>query len=155
MKPLVEACRRKGPPIATVDNVAGLSPTARKTKTVMTARAEKQGTRMAPANRAWVRTRVRSVRVAMHASLGLRGGDAPDLERHTDGAGLFKGQRALNGLALSQRRLQVHQHEVVAARLERNSLTWLDLETAPRGWVPLHDATLHCRLMDFNAASIH
>src|SRR3954469_17988430 len=87
--------KRKGPPIATVDNLAGLSPTARKTKTVMAARAEKQRTRMAPANRVWMRKRVWLVRVAMNASLRHRRGDAPDLERHMDRAGHPAGRASL------------------------------------------------------------
>ena len=66
-------------------------------------------------------------------------------------AGLLDNQRALDAPALLERRLQVHEHDVVAARLELDSLARLDLETAGNP-AHRHHAVLGFHLVNLEAA---
>src|SRR5689334_18401675 len=64
-----------------------------------------------------------------------------------DLAGLLELERALDPLALLERRGEADEHQVIAAGLELDGLAWLDLD--PIRQLPhLGDATLHRHLVD-------
>ena len=83
---------------------------------------------------------------------GRGGADGGDRIVDIHGAGGVELQRRLHGLALLQRVLEVDQHDVKAARLERHGLTRLDLEAA---FDRPHHPSRHCPSSSYGSGTPH
>src|SRR5688500_9799572 len=85
--------------------------------------------------------------VAVAATALWRAADGFDGVFDLDLARLLELERALDGLALLERRGDADEHQVIAAGLELDGLSRLDLD-ALRQHAHLHHAALHRHLMD-------